>query len=225
MRRSSQQELLATLAEFDQSDGASLELVAWELSQEASTIELAWKHIQTTGLVRRVGADPTTGEAMYRLTAGGWAALHEPAPRARTISAGPFTASTRARLSAQTPRVQRTSRSSGSRVPRPVALHPELRALADGVGDAAAQPRWLLALTSIPPRDQRGGGSLGPRRVIALTEDAGGDHRALRQQPQLASGGPVRAGVDRHLLNVDAERILVLPREPGDDLRGTPSSP
>jgi hypothetical protein len=79
MSRSPQHDLLATLAEFDQSDGASLELVAWELSREASTIASAWELLLATDLIRPVGADLINGEMMYRLTAGGWAALHEPA--------------------------------------------------------------------------------------------------------------------------------------------------
>jgi hypothetical protein len=107
MHKSSEQELLTTLAGFDQSDGASLALVAWRLSREVSTIEPDWEQIHASGLIRPVGADPVSGVAMYRLTAGGWAALHAPVARTRPIGTGLFIASTRTRASVPSAKAQR----------------------------------------------------------------------------------------------------------------------
>ena len=63
--------LLDVMADFDQFGGASLELVAWELSIEESAVTAAWSGAIADGLLKRSGIDEVPGEDMWRLTTGG----------------------------------------------------------------------------------------------------------------------------------------------------------
>jgi hypothetical protein len=67
--------MLEVVGEFDQSGGASLGLVAWELSVEEEQVLEAWKQGQAEGLLKPAGEDPLDGEQLCRLSVGGWAAL------------------------------------------------------------------------------------------------------------------------------------------------------
>ncbi len=84
----SKPDLLAVLGDFDESGGASQDLAAWELSVEPSEIADSWRAIRAGNLVRYVGEDPMTSEPMYRLTAAGWADLHDPGAHAAPAVAG-----------------------------------------------------------------------------------------------------------------------------------------
>jgi hypothetical protein len=64
--------VLAVLAEFDQFGGASVELVAWELSVDVSAIARGWSRAVTAGLVEQAGIDELhEGERLWRLTEAG----------------------------------------------------------------------------------------------------------------------------------------------------------
>ena len=67
-------EVLEVLADFDELGGASLSLVAWELSVEEERVAAAWEQMQADGLLRPAGRDSADDEQLWRLTAGGWAA-------------------------------------------------------------------------------------------------------------------------------------------------------
>jgi hypothetical protein len=67
--------MLEVVGEFDQSGGASLGLVAWELSVEEEQVLEAWEQAQADGLLKPAGEDPLDSEQRWRLTVGGWAAL------------------------------------------------------------------------------------------------------------------------------------------------------
>jgi hypothetical protein len=60
--------LLDVVAEFDRFGGASLELVAWELSIEESAVSAAWSRAIADGLLERSGTDEVPGEDTWRLT-------------------------------------------------------------------------------------------------------------------------------------------------------------
>jgi hypothetical protein len=70
--------VLEAAAELDSSVGASLALVAWELYVEEYEVVEAWERAIADGLLKPSGHDATHGEQLWRLTAGGWAALEEP---------------------------------------------------------------------------------------------------------------------------------------------------
>jgi hypothetical protein len=74
MSKISVQRVLEVVGDFDQTGGASLGLVAWELSVDQERVIDAWKQAQADKLIKPAGNDPVHGEQMWRLTVGGWAA-------------------------------------------------------------------------------------------------------------------------------------------------------
>jgi hypothetical protein len=78
MSRISVQQVLEVVGDFDQTAGASLGLVAWELSVDEERVIDAFERAQADGLIKPAGKDPLHGEQMWRLTVGGWAALRDP---------------------------------------------------------------------------------------------------------------------------------------------------
>jgi len=68
-------ELLETIGDFDRSGGASLGLVAWELSVEEQRVASAWNAARASGLIKPASVDRASGEQLWRLTADGWSAL------------------------------------------------------------------------------------------------------------------------------------------------------
>jgi hypothetical protein len=76
------QQVLEVVAEFDESGGASSGLVAWELFVDEQRVADAWTQAQAEGLLRPAAHDGVNDEQMWRLTAGGWAARHDPGRRA-----------------------------------------------------------------------------------------------------------------------------------------------
>jgi hypothetical protein len=65
--------VLEVVAEFDDSGGASLGLVAWELSDDEELVASAWQQAIDHGLIRAAGRD--SHEQLWRLTSAGWAAV------------------------------------------------------------------------------------------------------------------------------------------------------
>ena len=68
------QAVLQALGEFDESGGASVGLVAWELCVDERLIAGAWAQARATGLIAPAGYD--LHEQLWRLTPAGWAAQH-----------------------------------------------------------------------------------------------------------------------------------------------------
>ena len=68
------QAVLRVFAEFDRYDGASLGLIAWELSVAEWLVAEAWKQARARGLIAPAGYDQC--EQLWRLTPAGWAARH-----------------------------------------------------------------------------------------------------------------------------------------------------
>lgn len=66
------QAVLQGLGEFDESGGASVGLVAWELCVDERLVAGAWKQARATGLIAPAGYD--LHEQLWRLTPAGWAA-------------------------------------------------------------------------------------------------------------------------------------------------------
>ncbi len=77
MSHISVQKVLEVVGDFDQTGGASLGLVAWELSVDEERVIDAFEQAQADGLIKPGGNDPLHGEQMWRLTVGGWAALRD----------------------------------------------------------------------------------------------------------------------------------------------------
>ncbi|MBV9818045.1 MAG: hypothetical protein JOZ07_06805 [Solirubrobacterales bacterium] len=69
--------MVQVLADFDRFGGASLGLIAWELFVPEAAVAPAWSAAVAGGLVAEAGHDPTYDERLWRLTASGWARLHE----------------------------------------------------------------------------------------------------------------------------------------------------
>ena len=67
-------QVLEVVGDFDESGGASLSLIAWELFVEEQLVAGAWKQAVADGLLRPAGRDRVDDEQLWRLTAGGWAA-------------------------------------------------------------------------------------------------------------------------------------------------------
>jgi hypothetical protein len=88
MSQISVQKVLEVVGDFDQTGGASLGLVAWELSIDEERVIDAWEQAQANGLIKPAGNDPLHCEQIWRLTVGGWAALRDGTPRQR-LSAPP----------------------------------------------------------------------------------------------------------------------------------------
>ena len=74
MSQISVQRVLEVVGDFDQTGGASLGLVAWELAVDEQRVIDAWEQAQADDLIKPAGSDPLHGEPMWRLTVGGWAA-------------------------------------------------------------------------------------------------------------------------------------------------------
>jgi hypothetical protein len=66
------QQVLEVGAEFDDSGGASLGLVAWELCVDEELVAPAWQQAITHGLIRPAARD--WQEQLWRLSSAGWAA-------------------------------------------------------------------------------------------------------------------------------------------------------
>ena len=72
--------VLEAVAGLDAAGGASLGLVAWDLCVEEHEVADAWQRAIADGLLKPSGHDDTHGEQLWRLTAGGWAALDDDQP-------------------------------------------------------------------------------------------------------------------------------------------------
>jgi len=68
------QQVLEVVGDFDESGGATVSLIAWELFVEEQRVARAWEQAVAEGLLRRARRDRLDGERLWRLTAGGWAA-------------------------------------------------------------------------------------------------------------------------------------------------------
>ena len=66
------QGVLEVVGEFDEGGGASIGLVAWELSVDESLVTAAWEQARAKGLIAPAGQDQH--EQLWRLTPAGWAA-------------------------------------------------------------------------------------------------------------------------------------------------------
>jgi hypothetical protein len=80
LSRISQRLVLEAVAGLDAAGGASPGLVAWDLCVEEHEVADAWQRAIADGLLKRSGHDDTHGEQLWRLTAGGWAALDDDQP-------------------------------------------------------------------------------------------------------------------------------------------------
>jgi hypothetical protein len=67
------QRVLEVVAEFDDFGGASLGLVAWELSGSEEQVAPGWEQAISHGLVTPAGRD--RHEQLWRLSLAGWAAV------------------------------------------------------------------------------------------------------------------------------------------------------
>jgi hypothetical protein len=65
------QAVLKVVGEFDESGGASVGLVAWELCVDEPLVAGAWEQARTAGLIAPAGYDQQ--EQLWRLTPAGWA--------------------------------------------------------------------------------------------------------------------------------------------------------
>jgi hypothetical protein len=65
--------VLEVVAEFDDSGGAGLGLVAWELGVDEELVASAWRQAIDHGLIQAAGRD--SQEQLWRLTSAGWAAV------------------------------------------------------------------------------------------------------------------------------------------------------
>jgi hypothetical protein len=71
LREISVQAVLEVAAEFDESGGASVGLVAWELCIDERLVLSAWERARAAGLIAQAGHDQH--EQLWRLTPAGWA--------------------------------------------------------------------------------------------------------------------------------------------------------
>jgi len=65
------QAVLEVVREFDESGGANIGLVAWELCIDERLVLGAWERARATGLIVPAGYDQH--EQLWRLTLAGWA--------------------------------------------------------------------------------------------------------------------------------------------------------
>jgi hypothetical protein len=72
--------VLQVLADFEQSGGASVQLIAWELDVDQSQVIAAWTRSIGDGLIERCGRDVVDGseEEMWSLTDAGHRARQRP---------------------------------------------------------------------------------------------------------------------------------------------------
>lgn len=68
------QAVLEVVGEFDEYGGASVGLIAWELSVDEWLVADAWDQARARGLIAPAGYDQC--EQLWRLTRAGWAARH-----------------------------------------------------------------------------------------------------------------------------------------------------
>lgn len=80
MSRVSLRLVLEAVAGVDAAGGAGVDLVAWDLCVEEHEIVDAWWQAIADGLLKPSGNDDICGERLWRLTAGGWAALRDDQP-------------------------------------------------------------------------------------------------------------------------------------------------
>ena len=66
------QTVLEVVAQFDESGGASVGLVAWDLCIDERLILAAWERARVARLIAPAGHD--LDEQLWRLTPAGWAA-------------------------------------------------------------------------------------------------------------------------------------------------------
>lgn len=66
--------MLQVLGEFDESGGANVGLVAWELCVDERRVAGAWAQARATGLIAPAGYD--LHEQLWPLTPAGWPAQH-----------------------------------------------------------------------------------------------------------------------------------------------------
>jgi hypothetical protein len=69
------QRVLGVVRDFESSGGASLGLVAWELSVEEEHVGAAWGRAVADALLAPLGVDPINLEELWRLTERGWEEL------------------------------------------------------------------------------------------------------------------------------------------------------
>ena len=74
MEKITEQGLLDVVADFDELGGASLGLVAWELSCAEAEVSEAWAAAVAAGWLAPAGRDEVYDERLWRLTATGWGA-------------------------------------------------------------------------------------------------------------------------------------------------------
>jgi diguanylate cyclase (GGDEF)-like protein len=67
--------VLGVVRDFEASGGASIGLVAWELSVDEALVAPAWDRAVADGQLARQGVDPVNDEELWGLTAAGWALL------------------------------------------------------------------------------------------------------------------------------------------------------
>ena len=65
------QQVLEVVGHVDESGGARVSLIAWELSVDEQRFAPAWAQAAAEGLLRRAGRDRLDREQLWRLTAGG----------------------------------------------------------------------------------------------------------------------------------------------------------
>jgi len=65
------QAVLEVVREFDESGGANIGLVAWELCVDEPRVADAWEQARAAGLIAPAGYDQR--EQLWRLTPAGWA--------------------------------------------------------------------------------------------------------------------------------------------------------
>ncbi len=61
-------EVLGIIGHFEPAGGASIELVAWELSVDPALVASAWSRAIREGFVERAGVDEASGEKIWRLS-------------------------------------------------------------------------------------------------------------------------------------------------------------
>jgi hypothetical protein len=66
--------LLEVMADFDESGGASMGLVAWELYVPEQDVAVAWDQAVVNGWLQPAGHDGANDEQLWRLTLTGRAA-------------------------------------------------------------------------------------------------------------------------------------------------------
>lgn len=63
--------MLRVVADFDEHGGASLGLVAWELSTTEDAVQDVWAEAIASGWLKAAGHDAVSNEQLWRLTLSG----------------------------------------------------------------------------------------------------------------------------------------------------------